>query len=134
MILNRQSILDVNDLTHEEIDIPEWGGTVRIRMLTGAERDEFEASFFDSKTGKTKSDLKNVRAKLISLCVVDENNTRIFLDSDVEKLGKKSGKVLSRIFAAAQALNGMRAEDIEATTKNSESGGVDTSTSPSPKN
>ena len=43
MGLTRDQILAVSDIQTEEVHVPEWGGTVLVRGLTGAERDEFEA-------------------------------------------------------------------------------------------
>ena len=40
-LLNRSAILDAEDLKHEDVEVAAWGGTVRVRMMTGAERDEF---------------------------------------------------------------------------------------------
>ena len=132
MVLSRQQILDVSDLSFEVINIPEWGGDVRIRMLTGSERDEFEASLFDDKSGKPKNDIKNLRSRLCSLCIVDDNNIRLFTDKDIDVLSKKSGKVLGQIFKAAQVLNGIGQTDVEDKLKNSQGGGGDISISPSP--
>ena len=36
-ILSRQAILQANDITAETVPTPEWGGAVRVRMLTGTE-------------------------------------------------------------------------------------------------
>jgi hypothetical protein len=57
--------------------------------------------------------LRNIRAKLVALTVVDEDGNRIFSDEDAEALGKKSAAALDRIFAVAQRLSGLRPEDVE---------------------
>ena len=44
MYLTRDAILQATDLTFEDVAVPEWGGVVRVRGLTGTERDAFEAS------------------------------------------------------------------------------------------
>ena len=36
--------LCANDLQIEDVDIPEWGGAVRVSSFTGRERDAFEVS------------------------------------------------------------------------------------------
>jgi len=48
-LLTRDAILEAQDLQHEEVYIPEWGGSVRVRTLTGAERDAFEQSIVDQR-------------------------------------------------------------------------------------
>ena len=37
--LDKAAILTADDLGRREVAVPEWGGTVLIRGLTGAERD-----------------------------------------------------------------------------------------------
>ena len=39
-ILSRQAILQANDITAETVPTPEWGGAVRVRMLTGTRSEE----------------------------------------------------------------------------------------------
>jgi len=121
-VLTKDDILNADDLPRETIEVPEWGGSVIIRTLTGAERDEFEASRFIVKGRSVKTNLVNLRARLISMCAVDEEGNRLFTSEDVRKLGKKSAKALDRLFEAAQRLSGLTPEDIEDMTKNSESG------------
>jgi len=43
-LLSKTAILAANDLKSEDIEVPEWGGAVRVRSFTGRERDAFEAS------------------------------------------------------------------------------------------
>lgn len=65
--------------------------------------------------------MKNLRAKLVALTIVDEEGNRIFSQQDVNLLGKKSALALNRVFEVAQRLNGLKPEDVEELTKNSES-------------
>ena len=43
-LLSKTAILTANDLQTEDIEVPEWGGAVRVRNFTGRERDAFESS------------------------------------------------------------------------------------------
>jgi len=70
-LLSKHDIMTVDDLKVEEVSVPEWGGSVLVRTLTARERDEFESSTVDKKSGKPN--LENFRAKLVGLCLVDEN-------------------------------------------------------------
>src|SRR3990167_2679192 len=130
-VLDRNKILQVNDLSTKTVSVPEWKGEVIIKMMTGAERDQFEDSLFEGRGKDRKSNYKNLRAKLLSMCLVGEDGKRIFSDRDVEALGGKSAKALDRLYSVAAELNGIGAKEEEALTKNSESEGNDTSTSPS---
>ena len=42
--LSRDAILQREDIKTEDVEVPEWGGTVRVRGMTGVQRDAFEAS------------------------------------------------------------------------------------------
>lgn len=120
-LLTRDQILKAQDLPTEDVSVPEWGGTVRVRALTGAERDAFEQSIVEQRGRSTRMNLQNLRAKLVALTVVDEEGNRIFSDSDAKLLGKKSALALNRVFEVAQKLSGLTSEDVEELTKNSES-------------
>jgi len=119
-ILTRDAILQAEDLPRELVEVPEWGGCVYVRTLTGTERDAFEASVVEQRGKSTKMNLRNIRAKLVALTVVDEEGNRIFSDADVGQLGKKSAVVLDRLFEVAQRLSGLKDEDVEELAKNSE--------------
>lgn len=121
-LLTREQILEVVDLQQETVAVPEWGGEVMVRGLTGTERDAFEQDIVqlkrDGKRTSTEMDLHNVRAKLCVRCIVDENGERLFGDVDMEALGRKSATALSRVFEAAQRLSGLSDQDVEELAKN----------------
>lgn len=115
-ILTREQILSNSDLKTEIIDVPEWGGEVRVATMSGFARDRFEASV----TGKNGGvNTQNIRAKLAAATIVDEHGTPIFDENDIAKLGKKSCAALDRIFATAQRLNLITDQDVEGLAKNS---------------
>jgi hypothetical protein len=113
-VLTRDAILGADDLPKEKVEVPEWGGEVYVRTMTGAERDAFEKQWAGGKVPD------NVRAGLVAKTVVDESGTRLFKDSDVTNLGAKSALVLDRLFDVAQKLNGLSKRDVEVLEKNSE--------------
>lgn len=116
--LTRDQILEANDIPQEEVDVPEWGGTVLVRGLTGEERDDFEGEVVQMRGKETRMNLKNFRAKLVARTIVNEEGERIFSDSDVKALGKKSGLALQRVFEIAQRLSGLSDQDVEELVKN----------------
>lgn len=124
-MLTRDQILAAADLPCEDVDVPEWGGTVRVRTFTGADRDAFEAAMGE----KGKRRLVNIRARLASLTIVDENGKLVFSEDDIEMLGTKSAGALDRVFAVASRLNGLTAADAKALEGNSVAGQNDSSTS-----
>ena len=97
-ILSRDQILQADDLGLVELKIPEWGGSVYVRG--------------DSEK------LSNVRAYLAALTVVDEKGERMFRSAeDIEALGGKSARALTRIFNKALEVNGFGADDVEKLEK-----------------
>ena len=128
-ILSRDAILTASDIITEIVEVPEWSGSVRVRGLTGAQRDRFEASMVKLRKGKQELTLENLRAHLAVLSVVDEQGCPMFDQADIEALGNKSCAALQRIWDVARRLSGLSDEDVEELTKNSESDQSDDSTS-----
>ena len=118
-LLTKAAILAAADLKTEDVDVPEWGGSVRVRSFTGRERDAFEAGMVRGDGKDRKVDLTNMRARLVGLTVIDETGQRLFSDEEIDLLGAKSGAALDRVFAVAQKLNGLSSDDVEELAKNS---------------
>ena len=118
--LSRDAILAVDDVQFEDVEVPEWGGKVRVKSLTGKERDALESSMIIGKGKNANVNLNNLRAKLVARSVVDEDGKRIFTDDDISALGAKSAAALTRVYEVAQRLSGITQEDVDELTKNSE--------------
>ena len=118
MFLTKDQILKADDLGQREVDVPEWGGKVLMRALTGRERDEFEKMLFSEKGENVMANWTNLRARLVSLTIIDGDGKRVFNKNDIEELGKKSALVLDRLFAVAQDLSGLSKKDTEELVKN----------------
>lgn len=119
MKLSKDQILEASDLNSVEVHVPEWGGTVMVRTMTGADRDAFESSMVTTNPdGSRTPDMKNLRAKLVALTLVDEGNNRLFDLSDIPRLAAKSSAALERVFEVAQRINGLGLKAEEAAVKN----------------
>lgn len=136
MALKRNQILDADDLKTEMVKVPEWAtgdeDEVCIKMLTGTERDKFEASTIRmNKAGRPEQNLDNLRARLIMLCAIDpdDNNLPLFTKDDLRALGNKSAVALDRVFSAAQRLNGFTQADVEELAEGFDSAPSESSTS-----
>lgn len=116
MDLSADAILAADDAVIETVSIPEWGGDVHVKSMTGAERDGFEQSIRRNGT----VDLTNARAKLLVRVIVTATGTRVFTDAQAPALGKKSAAVISRIYDVAARLSGLNDEEQEAMEGNSE--------------
>ncbi len=86
--LTRDQILQCSDIQTESVEVPEWGGAVLVKGLSGAERDALEAAIVEGRGRKQRLHLENTMARLVSMSVVDENGKRIFTNGDIEALGK----------------------------------------------
>lgn len=123
--VSRQQIADADDITEEDVPVPEWGGKVRVRGLTGEQRDEFEGSIIVEKRdpdrkGKTKSSVEHrrLRAKLVVKSVVHPPDSPqagqpMFDETDIGWIAAKSAAALDRVFSTAQRLSGMSDEDVD---------------------
>lgn len=134
-ILSKADIFGSNDLATETVDVPEWGGSVIIRAMTGTQRDAYEQSLMKrGPTGAYEVDTLNMRAKLVANTAVDEGGALLFDPlADLSTLSGKSAAALERLFVVAQRLNGLAANSQESAEKNSESGPAGASISGSPQ-
>lgn len=107
MFLSADDILSADDRQHEDVEVPEWGGTVRVVGLSGTDRDAYEASFVDAKGKPAPQRLRNIRAKLLVKCLVNENGGRLFTDAQAQALGEKNGAIVDRLFDVARRLSGI---------------------------
>lgn len=128
-LLSRGQILAAEDMPTEIVDVPEWGGSVKVKTLTGAERDAFEARGIIGRGRNREVNIQNIRARLVVETVVDDDCQPLFSRADINALGRKSSKALDRVFNAAMRLSGISEEDIEELGKASEDGQNGDSTS-----
>ena len=117
--LDRAAILALADIATEEVFVPEWQSWVRVRGMTGAERDAFEAESLGASGADREASLRSFRARLVARTVVDERGNRLFGDADVEALGQKGAAALDRICEVACRLSGLGETEVEDLLGNS---------------
>ena len=111
-VLSRDAFLSAAArLPRKTLSFPELGGEVIVQGITGAQRDEFEQWMFRTRTKNKDANLQNVRARLVTLCLVDEDGQR--LCGSIEDLGGIRADVLERLFDEARRLSGMTQEDVD---------------------
>ena len=122
-LLSASDILNIDDTRTEIVSVPEWGGSVLVKSLTGQQRDKFEASMIEQRRGTSerKLNIDNARARFCSLVMVDENHNLLFKPGDVTALGNKSANALERVYEIGLRLSGMTPDDMEELEGNSES-------------
>jgi hypothetical protein len=130
MTLNKDQILEASDLTFEEVQVPEWNGAVKVRTMTGTDRDLWEQSMVEvAADGSRKPDMTNMRAKLVALTVVDDDGNLVFSMADVPMIARKAASALERVFDVAQRINGLGTKAEDDAVKNSNAGPSESSIS-----
>ena len=125
-MLNREGILKADDLKVEQVSVPEWGGNLYVRAITGAERDAFEGSCIAEGGG---TNMTNLRARLCVLAICDKDGVCLFTDEDATVLGAKSARAINRVFTAAQKLSGLTKADVDELEQSLTAGQGDASAS-----
>ena len=109
-MLTREQILQADDLRSVDVDVPEWGGTIRVRVATGRERAKFQQIVGNAKDGMPA----NFMERFVATCAVDEKGQPLFTGGDdVKELSEKSAVALTKVFNAAAELNGMTDGSVE---------------------
>jgi hypothetical protein len=97
------------------LDVPEWGEDVRVHLsvMTGQERDEFEA--WINATPEEKLRLRDFMLRVVSITLRDSEGNRQYGESDLPLLNTLPLDGLERVYAAAAKINkiGTKAEDEE---------------------
>jgi hypothetical protein len=114
--LSAAQILGADDRSYEDVDVPEWGGTVRVVGMSGSDRNAYQASLvvIGSNGNVQRLNMTDQLAKLLARCLHDDEFNRLFSDKEIKALGAKNGAVLERLSGIAQRLSGLRKEDVEA--------------------
>lgn len=118
-MLTKEQILKAKDYDIEEMEVPEWGGSIYLRAMTGMNRDRFE--HVAMKMVGDSENMIGVRARLAAWSICDADGNFLFTDEDAEELGKKNGAVLDRIFERAQKINRITEAEVVELEKKSES-------------
>lgn len=129
-LLNKAAIIAASDLAHEDVPVKEWGGTVRVRTMTGIERDEFRTAI----ASEDGIPVGKFSAALLAATLIDENGDRLFSVDDLAALQAKSASSLDGPAAVAMRLNGLGGSAVQDASKNSEADQSADSGSGSPKN
>lgn len=120
MALSREQILQADGHRRECVPVPEWGGDVYVRTMTGRERDRWESDALpEERDGKPNLD--NIRARLLVLTLCDETGKRLFAAEDAAALGEQPADVLDRLYDAARKLNRLTTDSEKELEKNSAS-------------
>ncbi len=107
-----------------DVEVPALGGTVRLRDISGADRDRVVRFFHDNKDDAGGM-LRNWELQLlvIGLSLCDEAGVRVLSDDQIMPvLGRYGGGVIADLYAVAAQVSGLAPAAKEDASKNSEAG------------
>ena len=114
VMLDRSAILEAKDSKTESVEVPDWGGSVNVKGLTGNERDSWEQRLVDARKGNTgKIDIRLLKVRFVIACCINGEGVKLFNDSDAEALNQKSAKAIQIIYDVGQRLSGLSNEEAE---------------------
>lgn len=101
----REKILAAADLTHEDVDVSEWGVTIRVVSPTVRERARIVSAFMGPDG---TPDLEKMYPALVIATATDpKTGERLFTEDDADALLAKNGRVVERVAQAAMKVAGM---------------------------
>lgn len=110
-VLSLEDILAADDRKPHPVDVPEWGGRVYVRGMSGVQREELEREGLEY----------GLASRIVAFGLCGENGEEMgWTAKQVHELGSKSAGVLLRLASKVQQLSGMSAADVEELEKNSE--------------
>jgi hypothetical protein len=118
-LLDKGALLKATALPRETVHVRELGGDLIIQGMSGKQRDEWESSLVKQKRNRREIDTRNVRARLVARCLINDDGSRMFGDEEADLLGDVRVDVLSQLFAVAQRLSGVSDEDVDELGKSS---------------
>ena len=107
-ILSVEDILAATQLEERTVEIPELGGSVKIRAFSKGEQQYVRRLATDRKTGKIDTD------KLELMILIRGVTEPQFTPESVERLKLVQASVLDRIISAISEISGMNDEAVEA--------------------
>lgn len=109
MALSRESILNASPGAIVTVAVPEWGGSVCLRPLSGAE----VAAIY----GKRDASSQQIVQELVVQSICDESGTRLFEPADAAALFDKSQASLRPLVDMVLEINRMTKESAAAARK-----------------
>jgi hypothetical protein len=109
--LSREDILAANDLAVEVVEVPEWGGSVRVQAL-----DALSGSRLARALAGADDEL--LRMRIVAATVIDDAGELLFSQADVEKLARKSWSAILRVSDAGLRLARQSDAAVETARQN----------------
>ncbi len=106
-------------LATRAVDVPEWGGTVYVRAMSGAQRDEFDCVVASKTVDGKVTDPSGFKSLLVFMTACNNTGELMFCKDDEDALDGTSGAALERVALAAMEVNGMTPSSVKGMEENS---------------
>lgn len=116
-LLDKVRILAAADFRQEVVDVPEWGGPIRLRGLSGSERAWCDRMLQEVQAGKAAA--MSYNAALVACSAIDSDGNAVFTRAEASALASKSYEVLDRLAFKILELSGATVSSQQNTEKNS---------------
>lgn len=127
-INDRSTLLTALRKRIKAVQVPDLG-TVYIRRLSGLDVARLADAYNGSKERTVEENEKAIQCRIVQLALVNSEGERLFVESDLERIGELDRDILQVIQDEAIAYSGMGAGARSEAEKNSES--IQTLASPS---
>jgi hypothetical protein len=91
-------------LKTEVVDVPEWGGIVRVRELTAKERCTLGHT---ANQSKESNQVATYTSLAVCMGLVDDAGNQLFSEEELNKLLESSGQVIDRLYNVIARLSGL---------------------------
>ena len=109
----RQAARDTK-IERAKMTVPEIGGDIYVRGMSGIERQRITESHRIRKGGRAgQLNLPLLLIAIAARVIVDEDGNRLLNDGDVEVLGRLPSGVIDRIISKTNELSGMTDEESD---------------------
>ena len=118
MSVTREIFLRKSAPRYRDVALPAAGITVRIRSLSELEKTEYERAMFDKHGERIPGKVKDSRARLIFLCLVDDTGKQLLLPGDEQDILDMDSADTSALWDACWDHIGFNATTTNADAKN----------------
>ncbi len=108
--LNKEAILAAVDRKFVDVEVAEWGGSVRLGSMNAEERLEYEEIIQANGTNRNHS-----MGAMLVRSIRDESGERLFTDEDIAALSRKDPRILLDLYKRAADLNVLSEKSAEQT-------------------
>lgn len=116
-VLNKDDIIRADDSSFEEVYVKEWGGHVRLYVISAKDRLEFEGKY-TGEGGNINFQHNDAPLDLLASSLRDSNGTPMFTKKEIAVLGSKNGRIVHKLFQKSLAINWMASGLEENIKKN----------------